>query len=139
MPRESAAVDEVGRSVSLSKTVGMMIPAMARARRLACIGGALLVAAGLVGAGNAADAGIVQVIELFTSQGCSKCPAADRLAAELARAPDTVVMSLPVTLWDYTGWKDTLASTTLTRRQRAYAWARGDNLVYTPQAVSSLS
>jgi hypothetical protein len=75
------------------------------------------------------------VIELFTSQGCSSCPPADRLAAEYARDPSVIMMSLAVDYWDYLGWKDTLALTGHTNRQRAYARVRGDRQVYTPQAV----
>jgi hypothetical protein len=75
------------------------------------------------------------VIELFTSQGCSSCPAADKLAGELARDPSLVVMSLAVDYWDYLGWKDTLATPGHTNRQRAYSKARGDREVYTPQVV----
>ena len=75
------------------------------------------------------------VIELFTSQGCSWCPAADKLAGELARDPSLVVMSLAVDYWDYLGWKDTLAVPGHTNRQRAYSKARGDREVYTPQVV----
>jgi len=75
------------------------------------------------------------VIELFTSQGCSSCPAADKLLGELSRDPSLVTMSLPVDYWDYLGWKDTLALHGHTERQRAYANARGDREVYTPQAV----
>ena len=75
------------------------------------------------------------VIELFTSQGCSSCPAADKLAGELARDPSLVVMSLAVDYWDYLGWKDTLALPGHTNRQRAYSKSRGDREVYTPQAV----
>jgi hypothetical protein len=75
------------------------------------------------------------VIELFTSQGCSSCPPADRLAAELARDPSLVVLSLPVDYWDNLGWKDTFARHEFTERQVAYARARGDGEVYTPQAV----
>jgi hypothetical protein len=75
------------------------------------------------------------VIELFTSQGCSSCPPADQLAGELARDPSIVVMSLPIDYWDYLGWKDTLALPGHTKRQRAYAHARGDREVYTPQVV----
>jgi hypothetical protein len=75
------------------------------------------------------------VVELFTSQGCSSCPAADKLAGELARDPSLVVLSLPVDYWDYLGWKDTLALPGHTKRQRAYSKARGDRDVYTPQVV----
>jgi hypothetical protein len=47
------------------------------------------------------------VVELFTSQGCSSCPPADRLIGELAGDPSLVVMSIPIDYWDYLGWKDT--------------------------------
>jgi hypothetical protein len=75
------------------------------------------------------------VIELFTSQGCSSCPPADKLAGELARDPSLIVMSLPIDYWDYLGWKDTLALPGHTNRQRAYSRTRGDREVYTPQVV----
>ncbi|RVU20684.1 DUF1223 domain-containing protein [Methylobacterium oryzihabitans] len=92
---------------------------------------AVLVGPRAAGAGETPRA----VVELFTSQGCAACPAADRLVGELARNPDVIVLSLPVTYWDYLGWKDTLASRAFTERQRAYAGMRGDRQVYTPQAV----
>src|SRR6478672_5314679 len=75
------------------------------------------------------------VIELFTSQGCSSCPAADRLMGELARDPSLIAMSLAVDYWDYLGWQDTLALHGHSNRERAYAAARGDRDVYTPQVV----
>jgi hypothetical protein len=75
------------------------------------------------------------VIELFTSQGCSSCPAADRLLGELAKDSSLVALSLPIDYWDYLGWKDTLAKPRHTARQRAYAHERGDRAVYTPQVV----
>src|SRR5215813_13949481 len=75
------------------------------------------------------------VIELFTSQGCSSCPAADQLMGELSNDPTLVSVSLPIDIWDYLGWKDTLADPRHTARQRAYSKVRGDREVYTPQIV----
>jgi hypothetical protein len=75
------------------------------------------------------------VVELFTSQGCSSCPAADKLLGELANDPSIITMSLSVDYWDYLGWKDTLALKGHTPRQRGYANTRGDRQVYTPQVV----
>jgi hypothetical protein len=75
------------------------------------------------------------VLELFTSQGCSSCPAADRLLGAIARKPDVVAISLPVDYWDYIGWKDTLASPNFTARQKAYATVLGSRHVYTPEAI----
>ena len=75
------------------------------------------------------------VVELFTSQGCSSCPPADRVLSELAREPDVIALSLPVDYWDYLGWKDTLASPAFSARQRAYSGVRGDRQVFTPQMI----
>jgi hypothetical protein len=75
------------------------------------------------------------VLELFTSQGCSSCPPADKLLGELSADPSLVALSVPIEYWDYLGWKDTLASPAHTARQRAYAHLRGDRQVYTPQIV----
>src|SRR5713101_7055981 len=75
------------------------------------------------------------VVELFTSQGCSSCPSADKLLGELAGDPSLIAISVPIDYWDYLGWKDTLADPRNTARQKDYAHARGDGQVYTPQAV----
>ena len=75
------------------------------------------------------------VVELFTSQGCSACPPADRLLGELARDPAVIALSLPVDYWDYLGWKDTLADARFTARQKAYARMRRDRELYTPQMI----
>src|SRR5262245_16002196 len=94
-----------------------------------------LVAAVLWSASAAVAGETRGVVELFTSQGCSSCPAADHLLGELAKDPTLVAMSLPIDYWDYLGWKDTLAKPGHTARQRAYAQIRGDRAVYTPQVV----
>jgi hypothetical protein len=84
---------------------------------------------------SAAQAEPRAVIELFTSQGCSSCPPADKLLGELAADPSLVTISVPIDYWDYLGWKDTLADHRNTARQKGYAHARGDGQVYTPQVV----
>lgn len=75
------------------------------------------------------------VVEMFTSQGCSSCPPADKILGELAQDPSVIALSLPIDYWDYLGWKDTLADARFSARQRAYSQMRGDRAVYTPQAV----
>src|ERR1700749_4996537 len=75
------------------------------------------------------------VVELFTSQGCSSCPPADKIIGELAKDPSVVALSMPIDYWDYLGWKDTLADSRFSARQRAYSRMRGDREVYTPQVV----
>ena len=75
------------------------------------------------------------VVELYTSQGCSSCPAADALLNRLAERDDIIAVSLSVDYWDYLGWKDTLAQTKFTERQKGFAKALGDGMVYTPQVV----
>jgi hypothetical protein len=57
------------------------------------------------------------------------------LLGELAVDPSLVALSEPIDYWDYLGWKDTLASSAHSARQRAYAKVRGDREVYTPQIV----
>jgi len=75
------------------------------------------------------------VLELFTSQGCSSCPPADKLLSEYAERDDILALTFNVDYWDYLGWKDTLGSPEYSERQRSYAGARGDGQVYTPQIV----
>lgn len=75
------------------------------------------------------------VLELFTSQGCSSCPPADKLMGELAKRDDILALTFNVDYWDYLGWKDTLGNPEHSERQRSYARGRGDGQVYTPQIV----
>src|SRR5262249_26139370 len=75
------------------------------------------------------------VTGLVTSQGCSSCPAADKLLAEFQADPSLIPLSLPIDYWDYLGWKDTLAIPGHASRQRAYSQVRGDREIYTPQVV----
>lgn len=90
----------------------------------------------LAGSGVAyAQSGATAVVELFTSQGCSSCPPADKLLFTYARRPNVVALTYNVDYWDYLGWKDTLAQPAFSKRQREYARTRGDGAVYTPQVV----
>jgi hypothetical protein len=85
------------------------------------------------GAIAAADGPVV--VELFTSQGCSSCPPADRILGEIASRDDVIALALHVDYWDYIGWKDIFADPAYTQRQRAYARAAGARSIYTPQMV----
>ncbi|MFY0622009.1 MAG: DUF1223 domain-containing protein [Pelagimonas sp.] len=86
-----------------------------------------------VGAVQAQQAPVV--VELFTSQGCSSCPPADELLAELGQRDDVIPLALHVDYWDYIGWKDVFASPEYTKRQKGYAHAGGWRTIYTPQMV----
>lgn len=77
------------------------------------------------------------VIELFTSEGCSSCPPADKVLADLqAEYPGKVfALGFHVDYWDRLGWKDRFSSADYTRRQNDYARLFALNSPYTPQAV----
>jgi hypothetical protein len=77
----------------------------------------------------------VQVVELYTSQGCSSCPPADAAVAQLAARPGILALSFGVTYWDDLGWKDTFAQSKFTERQWAYARGLKHSNVGTPQVV----
>ena len=80
-------------------------------------------------------AGPRAILELFTSQGCSSCPAADKLLGTLANDSSLIAVSLPIDVWDYLGWRDTLANPRNTARWQGYSRSRGDGDRYTPQVV----
>ena len=76
------------------------------------------------------------LLELFTSQGCSSCPAADALFRDvLSKRSDLLTLSLHVDYWDYIGWKDSFAKRQFTTRQKTYAQRSGRKSVYTPQVI----
>lgn len=110
---------------------------MLRCRRLLLlqVWSAPLVAGFLIATFVVARAAPRALLELFTSQGCSSCPPADKLLGEMSADPSIIALSLPIDYWDYLGWKDTLASPAHAALQRAYARVRGDRQVYTPQIV----
>jgi hypothetical protein len=84
---------------------------------------------------GAGTAGPKVLVELFTSQGCSECPPADRIIGELAGRRDVIALTFPITYWDMLGWKDTFATEANTRRQKAYAKAMKRSGLTTPQLV----
>ena len=75
------------------------------------------------------------VVELFTSQGCSSCPPADKVFGEVIEENGVIGLAWHVDYWDYLGWKDTFSSPEATSRQRAYARGIGERGVYTPQII----
>jgi len=58
------------------------------------------------------------LVELYTSQGCSACPRANRLLGELSHEPDVLALTFAVGYWDYLGWIDTFARPEFADRQR---------------------
>jgi hypothetical protein len=76
-----------------------------------------------------------RVVELYTSEGCSSCPPADRWLSTLKGKSDVLALSFHVTYWDRLGWPDRFASSEFTQRQYAQAQRDGSAQVYTPQVV----
>ncbi len=103
------------------------------------VGAPFIVVLGLLAA-TPAGAGDVRVqpravLELFTSQGCSSCPPADALFAELGKRGDLVTLAYHVDYWDYIGWPDTFGAEANSDLQRDYASSWGSARIYTPQMI----
>ncbi len=77
---------------------------------------------------------LTPVIELYTSEGCSSCPPADKWLSSL-KGKDVVAQAFHVGYWDYIGWVDRFATPANTQRQRAIAALNGLRNIYTPQLV----
>jgi len=77
------------------------------------------------------------VMELFSSQGCGKCPSANANIAKMAERSDVIALTYPVGYWDYLGWDDTFAKPEFTERQKRYNRVLGHRGPYTPQVVYS--
>ncbi len=76
------------------------------------------------------------LVELYTSQGCSSCPPADKFLGELVYESDDVIpLSFHVDYWNYIGWKDPFSAPDKSKRQRKYAQSLGLKTIYTPQIV----
>ncbi len=77
----------------------------------------------------------IAVLELFTSQGCSSCPVADKLLKKLGEREDIIALAYHVDYWDYIGWKDIFANSENSNLQRAYSSIQKTNHIYTPQLM----
>ena len=78
---------------------------------------------------------VTPVIELYTSEGCSSCPPADRWLSTLPVEPAAVALAFHVDYWDSLGWPDRFASPEFTRRQNEQRSVNGARVNYTPQVV----
>lgn len=111
--------------IAVAALAGLLAVAGARAEPRAC--------------SAASGPGTAALVELYTSEGCSSCPPADRWLSALRAgglAPDRLVpLGLHVDYWDYIGWRDPYARPAFSARQRELAAIARSRVVYTPQVV----
>jgi len=80
----------------------------------------------------------VTVLELFTSQGCSSCPPADKLLTQIQEKngkTQVIALSYHVDYWNYIGWKDPFSKSAFSDKQREYSRKFSSSSIYTPQVV----
>ncbi len=114
------------------------------------LAGTTLICAGTLGAPHAAaavqcaassPAHTVALVELYTSEGCSSCPPADRWLSRLSSryaAEQLVPLALHVDYWDYIGWSDPFAKAQFSGRQRRLAQLSGTRTIYTPGVFAGM-
>lgn len=99
----------------------------------------LVIAAAAILLAPAAPGRAAVVVELFTSQGCSTCPPADRLLSAMGHDPqlgaNLVPLAFHVDYWDHAGWRDPFSDAAWSQRQTAYVKTAGGTQVFTPQLV----
>lgn len=101
------------------------------------VAGTLMQAAAAQGCSARSPAHTIALVELYTSEGCSSCPPADRFLSGLRgaglRADQAVMLSLHVDYWNYIGWKDPYSQAAFTERQRWLSDLARTRTIYTPE------
>lgn len=129
----SSGIRAGGLPIATMRTRGWIIGAVGA---LALVGGVSTVAQPVGARSGLSDAPVEPVVvELFTAQGCSGCPLANRTVEAMAEAPGVIALTYAVDYWDYLGWEDTFARPEFEARQRTYQSAMQLRNVYTPQVV----
>ena len=83
---------------------------------------------------NPTKSNTIVVLELFTSQGCSSCPPADRYLNDI-KSDNIIALSYHVDYWNYIGWKDPFSKSAFSDKQRQYGTKFNSRTIYTPQLV----
>lgn len=78
---------------------------------------------------------VPRVVELYTSEGCSSCPPADRWLSSLKSQPGVIAAAFHVDYWNGLGWPDRFSSPAFTERQKQGVGVNGSRYAYTPQIV----